>query len=270
MRTVFRALIVAGAVNPALALQASPALFAATRRSCCQSWRPPVRKVHSQIDDDDELDALDTVESWDDELAAQRAWEASQAQQGGTLDSATGVDEEAHLGLDDDDDETEAERILRQVTEKQAAFLQGQAASSEPDKRVLTSLEAVLSTMMRLNDQIQQLSKEVAELKAVVSGSPAPSPPPSPPRPSPLPTESSPSPSLPAAPSAVPAAPSSAPAAPSSPPSPPASDGWDGVVDEGAWFDDDADEVDLPDWRDVRRLKKLLEQEVEEPPEGER
>ena len=32
---------------------------------------------------------------------------------------------------------------------------------------------------------------------------------------------------------------------------------WDGTVDEDAYFDDDPDE-DLGDWRDVKRLEKLL------------
>ena len=35
-------------------------------------------------------------------------------------------------------------------------------------------------------------------------------------------------------------------------------------MDESAWYDDDPDDQDMPDWRDVRRLKALLEKKAPE------
>ena len=65
--------------------------------------------VLAQLDDDDELDAMDTVSDWDAELAEMKAWEAAQQKTqppdvGAFFDSGTGVDEDAHLGLGDDGD----------------------------------------------------------------------------------------------------------------------------------------------------------------------
>ena len=39
----------------------------------------------------------------------------------------------------------------------------------------------------------------------------------------------------------------------------PKAEEWNGEVDEEAWFDNDADEEELGDWRAVRKLKKLFE-----------
>lgn len=170
---------------------------------------------------EDELDALDTVSSWDEELAQMKAWEAQQ--KGFAAETAGGaegphVDEEAHLGLDDDDDESPAEEQQRQLEEMKAAMLLMDAAKSgaasdaagSSDSRVLTSLDSVLRTMMRLEQKVDALSAAVDKLSQRAAG----------------------------------------------PGAAPGTDAWDGEVDENAWFDQDDD--DLPDWRDVRRLNKLL------------
>lgn len=66
-----------------------------------------------------------------------------------------------------------------------------------------------------------------------------------------------------AAPAAAPRSPPAAPPAPAPPTAtaPSAGEvdgaGWDGSVDETAYFDE-SDEDDRPDWRDVRKLKRLL------------
>jgi len=200
-------------------------------------------------EDDNELDAEDTVDSWDAQMAEQAAWEAAMEKSrggssaGSDVNPETGVDEEAHFGLGDDDDETPAERTMRQLAEKQASVMlsQFEASRAPPENtRVMTSLSAVLTVLARLEDKVDRLSARVEALAAEDSPSAPPPPPPGPPV---VPSESSP-----------------AAAPPASPPAPDYS--WE--VDETAWFDDDGDAADLADWRDVRRLKRLLEKEAPE------
>ena len=191
-----------------------------------------------ELDDDDELDALDTVSLWDEELAEMKAWEAAQAAKkqsqpdvGAFFDSGTGVDEDAHLGLgDDDDDDDDAGTALWML--RQLESQQGKAAPKD-ETRIMTSLESVLNAISRLSDKIDRVESKVDKLL-----------------------------------SAPPRTDGGAPPQPSAEVKPqdgasPAEGGWDGVVDEEAWFDD-VDEDDLPDWRDVRKLKRMFEQSGDE------
>lgn len=104
--------------------------------------------------------------------------------------------------------------------------------------QALASLETVLSSISRLEDKVDALSKKV---DAIISASPAAAP-------------ADPTAAAPSGPTNTPTAPAT-PASPATPATPEAAQ-WDGNVDEGAWFD--ADDDDMPDWRDVRRLNKLL------------
>lgn len=185
---------------------------------------------------DDELDAADTTSSWEEELAESKAWQAKQA----PADEAWAVDEEAHLGLDDDDDEPRDDMLRRQLAEKQAALmldaLEGEKGAAE-EPRVLESLKAVLSSLSRLEQKLDRLEKKVDGLST--EGSAA----------------------APAGPSAGPDGGGAAPAR-FEERATPGTDAptWDGEVDEAAYFDDDGDALfDMPDWRDVRRLKRMME-----------
>ena len=205
-------------------------------------------EVWSEVD---ELDASQTSDAWDDQVADFQRWKAQQAAEAAASIESNlplalrfpDVDEEAHLDLGRDDEEDPNARMLRQLSEKQAQVMldamEGKAGSSA-DKRVLTSLEAIISTLSKLSDKVDKLSSKLDKLQ-LAGAAPAPSP---------------------SNPAAVPQAasadvpPSDLAAAPPAGTKPAAS--WDGEVDETAWFDEDADEDDLPDWRDVRRLNNLL------------
>ena len=117
-----------------LLLASSCAGMRMTQTARIRSLRAPLACRTSTLaalsDDDEELDAEDTVDSWDAQLAEMEAWAAQQKAQetssdaSSILDSDTGVDEDAHFGLgDDDDDEDAAGRALRQLTEKQASLV---------------------------------------------------------------------------------------------------------------------------------------------------
>jgi len=206
----------------------------------------------SDDEDEDALDAMDTVSDWDAELAEMKAWEASQKASEPAPDDPFVVDEDAHLGLGDDDDEDPAAQALRQITEKQAALMlnriEGQSAQAAPsDKAVLTSLEAVLNALAVLGDKVDHLTTKLDNLSAAQPAATV---------------DATTEPAATKASSEPPAAKaSSVPAAETTDAAVPAAeskeDQWDGQVDESAWFDDDGD--DMPDWRDVRRLNKLLE-----------
>ena len=238
-----------------LLLASSCAGMRMTQTARIRSLRAPLACRTSTLaalsDDDEELDAEDTVDSWDAQLAEMEAWAAQQKAQetssdaSSILDSDTGVDEDAHFGLgDDDDDEDAAGRALRQLTEKQASLVlrrieEQQAAQSPPsDKAVLTSLSAVLTSLNALTAKVDALTLKVDKLQQKMDSAST----------------------APASTEVASAEPETAPAAtdatPPAPPAPPAAPEWDGNVDESAWFDDDGD--DMPDWRDVRRLNNLL------------
>jgi len=203
-------------------------------------------------DGDEELDAADTVSSWDEELAMMKAWEAArQVEAGGrpAAESGSGVDEDAHLGLGEDfDSEDPAAAALRQAAEKQAAVLlagiEAQSAAPPTDKAVMTSLEAVINAISRLSDKVDALTAKVDQLQqarpTAADASSATEVPPAAPPPPPI---------AGAADDAPPVAASAAGGA---------SAQWDGEVNETAWFDQDDDDDDMPDWRDVRRLNQLL------------
>jgi hypothetical protein len=243
-----------------------PILFA-TSIIACGALRPGSLRLHRPslssrrspllMQDDDELDAEDTVDSWDAQMAEMEAWTKSQrkADAASILDSDTGVDEEAHydLGGDPDDDDLPDWRDV--MAEKQAMSLLGRysaptqaaesAAPARDDKKLLTSLEAVLNAMNRLSDKVDALSAKVDALTTergtppsvdAAKGS----------------ADEQPQQSADAGAGAAPAPPAARAA------SEPSADAWDGEVDETAWFDEDDDDDDKPDWRDVRRLNKLL------------
>ena len=197
--------------------------------------------------DDDELDAWDFGDSWEQQEAEQRAWEERMAaeKEGAKATKATPpadrpppvnvVDDdfEANAGAYFDDEvevEADSDRAARQLAEKFAAeaLMKAQAASAAPsDKNVMTSLEAVLATMARLETKVDKLTAKVdllamqpPSIGSPSIGSPTPSP------------------------GTVPPPPTSA------------LDGWDGEVDEEAYFDYDDYDDDQPDWRDVRAAKK--------------
>lgn len=207
-------------------------------------------EVWSEVD---ELDASQTSDAWDDQVADYQRWKAQQAAEAAASMESNlplalrfpDVDEEAHLDLGPaggDDEEDPNARMLRQLSEKQAQVMldaiEGKAGSSA-DKRVLTSLEAIISTLSKLSDKVDKLSSKLDKLQ--VAGAAVAHPP--------------------SNPAAVPQA-ASADVPPSdlaaAPPGTKPAASWDGEVDETAWFDEDEDEDDLPDWRDVRRLNNLL------------
>lgn len=258
-----RTLLVAVSASAAAALRV-PALFvtppvAGPPRSRTLRLQLPFIPPPGDNDEDmDESDdpAFDGCDDWDAQLAEQKAWEESMASKMGGKNTATPaakgdgdfvpVNEEAHFGLDDDDNETDVQRSIREQAEKEARLIIERAtAASSPteDSRIMTSLEAVLNTMMRLEGKVDKLTAQVQQLKgqqAAAAAAPTPSPPPPP-----------------ASTGSSPPGPATAPAAPAAP----EFSGWDGVEDESAWFDDDPDE-DFADWRDVRRLKKMMELEA--------
>ena len=212
----------------------------------------------AQLSDKDweELDGGDTVSDWDDEIAQMKAWQAAQAADsmngsGSDGESDGHVDESAHF---DDDDSDAADALLEEIAQRRAAALSASGGSkdggSKDDsrsavsevelKRVLTAIEGVLNTMGRMETRmgnietaIQKMatqSKDGTKAEAETSESTT------------FPKEET----LPTASSGE------------------AEGGvkdeagrWDGTVDEDAYFDDDPDE-DLGDWRDVKRLEKLL------------
>ena len=213
----------------------------------------PIAAMSDEEHDHDELDAEDTVSSWDEEVAQMRAWEAEQRGGAAAAPSpprsvdkdAPAVDEEAHFGLFDDEAESDDARILRQFAEKEAALLleremasgkrPASAASDGSSKYVLSSLEAVLNALNRLTEKVDALGEKVDRMSASLAKAPA-------------------APSSPA----EGAAPAGASQTDGSDAKPEKAGGWDGEVDETAWFDDDDIDEDMPDWRDVRRLNKLL------------
>ena len=249
-----------------------PALSSSPRpASAALRLRQDLLRAQSN-DDDDALDAMDTSDAWDDQLAEQRAWEAAMAAKNKPKETPAPappaadssrwdgeIDESAWF--DEADDESDKDRVARQLAEKQASLLlsriegSGGAATAgaviadgPSTKRVMTSLESVLNAISRLSDKVDALSDKVdrallsqqggggGESTAAPSGTSS-SPPPPPPAPA-------------------------AEAAPPSPPAPAPGRGdakWDGEVDEGAWFDEEDDGVEFADWRDVRRLKAMLE-----------
>jgi hypothetical protein len=227
------AMLAAAALVPPLALPRGTAWVA--------PWRAAAHTLPRMCDsnDDGELDADDTVSSWDEQLAEMRAWEEANMKQTSVdagLSEEAHVDEEAHFGFGDDD-ETSEERAMRQLAEKQASLMLGRMEGNSPAdsggtamemKRMLTSIEAVLNAVERLSERLDVVSAKVDKVHASLAGEAA----------------------------------GGAPASDGTPAAP-EGDSWDGNVDEEAWFDDDPDE-DLPDWRDVRRLKRLLEEDGED------
>ena len=218
--------------------------------------RPPVRlraasAVCSADDDpwDEELDAMDTTSSWDEEIAAMEAWKAGKsASPDWSGEQAGHVDEDAHYGFEDPEDPDAMRQ--RQLSEKNAALeLLARAAGggappeAEPgNARVLTALDSVLRSMMRLEERLGAIEKKMDGMLAAGGAAPT------------------------AADTAPTAADAASPSAPAPPPSAapadddaPKAEEWNGEVDEAAWFDVDADEEELGDWRDVRKLKKLFE-----------
>lgn len=196
--------------------------------SALMTLRAPLTQPSAVADDYDELDAMDTSTSWDEQLDEFEAWQAmqkavekakepAQAAQKTPVEAPLTVDEEAHLDLEAfGEDEDAAARTLRQISEKQAQLtLQAIELKNGPptDKAVLTSLEAIINALGRLTDKVDKLSAKVDTLQSEAAAVPA----------------------------ATPAGPEE----------------WDGKVDEEAWRLDDDGGDDLPDWRDVRRPKKL-------------
>lgn len=144
--------------------------------------------------DDEELDAMDTSDTWDAQLEAQRRWEADQAakktERPQTNRADWYVDEEAHFGLGDnaehDDDlggvenfkqKLMASELLNQVREA-AGGASGSADNELSNKRILTSLESVISTLIRLNDKIDSVIAKLERMeKEGQSGASTPPPP---------------------------------------------------------------------------------------------
>jgi len=198
--------------------------------------RVPLTRPSAVDDDYDELDAMDTSTSWDEELAEFEAWQAmqkaaekakepAQAAQKTPVEAPLTVDEEAHLDVGGEalgGDEDAAARTLRQMSEKQAQLtLQAIELRDGPstDKAVLTSLEAIINALGRLTNKVDKLSAKVNTLQSEAAAVPA----------------------------ATPAGPEE----------------WDGKVDEDAWRLDDDGGDDLPDWRDAWRHKKLDEADAD-------
>lgn len=179
---------------------------------------------------EDELDAFDTSDSWDEQEAAEAAWKAAQQAEASasatpsgksSLDEGTGVDEDAHLGLGDDDDESPEEIKLRQQAEKQAAIMLRQIQSNAAavggspgldTQRLMTSLGSVLRAIGRLSDKLDDISEKVDALQAASNSA----------------TLATPSFGV----ESVPAL------------SKKDEFEWDGTIDESAWFDDDDDDDD--------------------------
>ena len=219
---------------PGKGLPAEPELLVASPLSMLQGLAGSAAAAAGEEEvNGDELDYLDTSDSWDQQLAEMEAWQAAQKSEAAPpeLESAETwdgtIDEEAHFGFGGDDEGgSEAAVPL--------------PATPVSDKAVLNSLEAVLNALARLDEKMTTLEAKVdavqAELRSGAVSAPSPG---------------SDSPTIPS--SSSPAQSTATPAKDE------ASGGWDGEVDESAWFDeDDDDDDDMPDWRDVRRLNKLL------------
>ena len=123
-----------------------------------------------------------------------------------------------------------------------------QDTDGETNEVLMASLQALLATVTKLEEKVDTLSRKVDELQAVSPTTDAPGT---------ATAASGPTTSPPAAPASGPTASPPA-AAPTPPPAAAPDETWDGSVDEGAWFDADDDDNELGDWRDVRRLNKLL------------
>ena len=239
-----------GLVVPSTGLCSRPALTA------------PLARMQMVSDEEEweELDGGDTSESWEEQMAAMREWEA-------TKDSTPDPAAPAASESDPDDvasalaDVGAAMVQLGRSVEVLAARLNGASpppaaspaspAASQEQGRVLLSSDELLST-------VPAAVASLLEGRMVKSTSaPPPSPPPSPPPPSPPPPS-------PPPPSAPPSAPPKAAAA-----------GFMGSAaesnEDAAWFreegegpseltalmfDDDGDCLaDMPDWRSVRAQK---------------
>ena len=225
----------------------------------------------------DELDAMDTSDSWDDQLAMQEAWLAAQKKKQGQAAApepeADGldVDEEAHYDFTDpdDDDRPDWRDVRAGVVGKRASELSilsgviGQRPSSPPPAPAAApadtaALEAVVRTLARLEEKIDRIEKAMRlEEKIDRIGEAMGIEPPSPPPADAAPSSPPPAAAEPAA-AAAPKPPAEAPKKPSAPLAPRTMAEDEPHVDEDAYFDDDPDDQDLGDWRDVRRLKKLL------------
>jgi hypothetical protein len=178
-----------------------------------------------KLEDEDvapfEVDALDTSDSWDDQLLAQRKWEQEQtAKTEAAKKEATmadwGVDEEAHFGLGDDAEydadpggmedfkqKLMASEVLKQVRSA-ADAAPGATDSDLSNKRVLTSLASVISTLIRLDTKLDAVIARLDKMEKKRGASSA---------------------------------------APADAPGPPKdAGGWDGQVIEGSHFDYDADD----------------------------
>lgn len=249
-------------------------------------------KLHMQMGEEDpgELDASDTTDSWESQMAEQEAWLAAQKKKsappaspvvGGAASTPMWdgeVDEDAYF--DEEDDEDDATRVQRQAAEKQASIMLARieaagggnvlvgAKRGGPDNaKVMTSLSSILTAMMRLEEKVDALNGKVDQLleerkkgsgPTMAPGAFAPASSPS-------------SPSSPAASepkSSPPSSSASSAAAAASGTSQAEEEEWDGNVDESAYFDDDGDD-DLADWRDVRKAKAMLEaMSADEPVQG--
>jgi len=211
-----------------LAFAVAVASFNALRLSPASVHLRPalaLARTHSspvcQLDENDEIDALDTSDSWESQMAEQRLWQVEQVakdidQQANLADWA--VDEGAHLGLGDDaapdEDKVTPDtvedfkqklvdmEVLNQVRSA-AGGAPGAADNELSNKRVLTSLESVIGQLIRLDKKLDALTSKVDKLAARgVSG-----------------------------------------AAPAAPAAPAVDDGgWDGDAMEGAYFDYDDDD----------------------------
>ena len=168
-----------------------------------------------------EVDALDTSDSWEDQLAEQQRWKSAQdaAAAPPPMPDEWGVDEEAHydLGADSDDEWTAAE-LLDSV---QRAAIGARVQVQTPD-RTQESLKAVISQLARLEAKLDALTESVQKMAA--------------------------------APAAAPAGPAAAALAT------PVAPEWNGEVGEAVYFDDDAEDEGLEDWR-VRRARNQLKQQ---------
>lgn len=218
-----RAIIAVAALSlDAVRLPPSSVSLAHPRRGAVQPARvrlPPLCQLEDEEVAPFEVDALDTSESWEEQLLAQKQWEQEQtAKKEAANKEATlaewGVDEEAHFGLGDDaeyDDDPGgvenfkqklmASELLKQVRSA-AGGTPGAADSDLSNKRVLTSLESVISTLIRLDGKLDAVITRLDKMdKRGVSGAPGEAPAP-----------------------------------------PKDANGWDGEVIEGAYFDYDSDD----------------------------
>jgi len=155
--------------------------------------------------DDGEVDAYDTSDSWEEQLAAQRAWLAEEQKK---AESAKGgqegehVDESVHVGLGDGDSSQEDEdgfgaynaaafreleharaaKLLRVVEAHQAerasdaAFEPSAAPSASTSdgadaaalKRLTVSFEAVISSLTRIESKVEEMSAKIQKLESAL------------------------------------------------------------------------------------------------------